>query len=57
MQVAQSYFPNQGSNPLPLEWKLGVLNAGLPGKYLQHLFFTRGRKRYCAYSSQMGSNS
>ena len=57
MQEAQSYFPNQGSNPLPLEWKLGVLNAGLPGKYLQHLFFTRGRKRYCAYSSQMGSNS
>ena len=50
MQQVQSYFPNQGSNQPPLQWKLGVLSAGLPGKYLQHLFFTRGRKQCWAYS-------
>ena len=26
-----SYFPDQGSNPCPLQWKLGGLITGLPG--------------------------
>ena len=25
-------FPDQGSNPHPLQWKHGVLTTGLPGK-------------------------
>ena len=25
-------FPNQGSNPCPLQWKCGVLTTGPPGK-------------------------
>ena len=29
---ARSWFPNQGSNPCPLQWKLDVLTTGLPGK-------------------------
>ena len=29
-----SYFPNQGSNPCPLQWKYGVLTTGPPGKSL-----------------------
>ena len=28
----ESQFPNQGSIPLPLHWKHGVLTTGLPGK-------------------------
>ena len=27
------YFPDQGSNPSPLRWELGVLASGPPGKY------------------------
>ena len=35
-----SQFPNQGSNPHPLQWKHRVLTAGPPGKSpCQHLFF------------------
>ena len=30
----RSSFPNQGSNPRPLEWGCGVLITGLPGKFL-----------------------
>ena len=29
---AGSQFPDQGSNPRPLQWKRGVLTTGLPGK-------------------------
>ena len=29
-----SYFPNQGCNPHPLDWKGGVLTTGPPGKSL-----------------------
>ena len=29
--LAESYFPDQGSNPGPLQWKRGVLNTELPG--------------------------
>ena len=29
---AGSYFPDQGSNPCPLQWKHGVLTIGPPGK-------------------------
>ena len=29
---AGSQFPNQGSNPSPLQWKRGVLTTGPPGK-------------------------
>ena len=28
------YFPYQGSNPCPLQWKRGVLTTGLPGNSL-----------------------
>ena len=31
-RLAGSYFPDQGSNPCPLQWKRGVLTAGPPGK-------------------------
>ena len=27
-------FPNQGSNPVPLYWEIGVLATGSPGKTL-----------------------
>ena len=33
MQHVGSWFPNQGSNPQPLLWKLGVLTTGLPGNW------------------------
>ena len=29
--LAGSYFPEQGSNPCPRQWKHGVLNSGPPG--------------------------
>ena len=29
-----SYFPDQGLNPCPLQWKHGVLTRGSPGKSL-----------------------
>ena len=29
-----SSLPDQGSNPDPLQWKLGVLKTGPPGKFL-----------------------
>ena len=32
MQHVGSQFPNQGSNPCPLHWVLGVLTTGPPGK-------------------------
>ena len=34
---AGSQFPDQGSNPRPLQWKRGVLTTGLPGKSLQSM--------------------
>ena len=30
-QHVGSQFPDQGSNPCPLQWKCGVLTTGLPG--------------------------
>ena len=30
--LAGSYFPKQGSNPWPLQWKCRVLTTGPPGK-------------------------
>ena len=35
------YFPDQGLNPGPLHWELGVLDAGLPEKSLPPLNFTK----------------
>ena len=35
MRHAESWFPDQGSNPCPLQWKHGVLATGLPGKSLE----------------------
>ena len=32
MHHVRSQFPDQGSNPSPLPWKLWVLTTGLPGK-------------------------
>ena len=32
-------FPDQGSNPRPLQWKHGVLTAGPPGKSIFLFFF------------------
>ena len=29
-----SYFPDQGSNPLPMLWKHRILTTGPPGKFL-----------------------
>ena len=34
----RSSFPNQGSNPRPLEWGRGVLVTGLPGKFYSLTF-------------------
>ena len=34
-----SYFPDQGSNPCPLQWKHGLPTTELPGKALQHFCF------------------
>ena len=36
-------FPNQGSNPYPLQWKRRVLTAGPPGKSLQHSWIAKNR--------------
>ena len=38
-----SWFPDQGSNPHPLQWHRGVLTAGLPGKSLLRCWFLMGR--------------
>ena len=39
-----SWFPDQGLNPCPLQWKLRVLTTVPPGKFLQpfswHIFFS-----------------
>ena len=35
---AWSYFPDQGSNPCPLQWTCRILTTGLPGNSL-HLTF------------------
>ena len=40
-----SWFPDQGSNPHPLQWKRGVLTAGLPGKSLHSL--KSGSEEWC----------
>ena len=34
-------FPDQGSNPGPLHWELGVLATGPPGKFWENYFFYR----------------
>ena len=34
-----SWFPDQGSNPCPLQWKRGVLTTGLPGKSVGHFIY------------------
>ena len=36
---AGSYFPDQGSNPCPLQWKRSVLTIGPQGKSQQCLKF------------------
>ena len=36
---AGSQFPNQGSNPNPLQWQCGVLTTGLPEKSLISFYF------------------
>ena len=33
MQYVGSWFPNQGANLCPLQWKRTVLTTGLPGKF------------------------
>ena len=38
---AGSQFPNQESNPFPLQWKLGVLTTGRPGNSPNVLIQTR----------------
>ena len=35
-------FPNQGSNPCPLQWEHGVLTTGPPGKSLACTFYLSG---------------
>ena len=35
--LAGSSFPDQGSNPHPLQWKLRVLTTGLPGKSQENI--------------------
>ena len=32
-------FPDEGSNPRPLQWKCGILTTGRPGK--SHLLFLK----------------
>ena len=39
MRNARSYFPYQGLNPHPMEWKPGVLTTGSPGKSPLLLYF------------------
>ena len=34
-----SYFPDQGSNPCPLQWKYGTLTSRPPGKPSMFFFF------------------
>ena len=36
----ESWFPNQGSNPCPLQWKLGVLTTGMMWNSSLFIFFT-----------------
>ena len=37
--VSCGNFPDQGSNPGPLQWKAGVLTTGLPRKSLVFILF------------------
>ena len=37
-QHVGSQFPDQGLNPCPCKWKLGVRTIALPGKFQQSLF-------------------
>ena len=39
-------FPDQGLNPGPLHWELGVLATGPPGKSLKFLFIYLGCMAY-----------
>ena len=39
---AGSQFPDQGSNPRPLQWNCRVLTTGLPGKSLHSYFLMLG---------------
>ena len=38
MRLMGSQFPDQGSNPYPLQWKHGALTTGPPGNFLQQDF-------------------
>ena len=38
MRLAGSYFPHQGSNPWPLQWKCRALTTGPSGNPPQELF-------------------
>ena len=37
---AGSYFPDQGLNLRPLQWKLGVLTTGPPGKPRHYYYYS-----------------
>ena len=36
--MACRLFPNQGSNPHPLQWKQGILTTGLSRNYCREAF-------------------
>ena len=36
-QLVVSYFPDQGSNLCPLQWKLSILTTGPPGRFQSFL--------------------
>ena len=54
-QHVESLFPNQGSNLCSLQWKLGVLTTGPPGKshVIIHMYIFRQFSKLKFFSIQM----
>ena len=53
---AGSWFPDQGLNPCPLQWKWGVLITGPPGKSLNILYLNCRGYGTTAYICQNSLN-
>ena len=46
----ESFFPDQGSNPHPLQWKHEFLTTGPPGKSLQLVILRVARASFCPFN-------
>ena len=57
-QLVLSWFPHQGSNLCPLQWKCRVLTVGLPGDSLESvLSWVSKELKFGIYSSQVSEKA